>query len=69
MNINEKKSQGIEKYEDLIWEGKGIVDNLFHLLWKKDPILDSSNTITKIFLINIFILLFWSKKLIQKKKF
>lgn len=28
--------------EEKLWEGKGIVENIFHLLWTKDPIFGTS---------------------------
>jgi hypothetical protein len=39
MFFNPKTSQ---QSEEKLWEGKGIVENLFHLLWTKDPIFGTS---------------------------
>ena len=31
-----------QQSEEKLWEGKGIVENIFHLLWTKDPIFGTS---------------------------
>jgi len=39
--FSESKTKRFET-EEKIWEGKGIVENLFHLLWTKDPVFGTS---------------------------
>ena len=40
--FSESKTKKFEA-EEKMWEGKGIVENLFHLLWTKDPVFGTSN--------------------------
>lgn len=42
--FSESKTKKFET-EEKIWEGKGIVENLFHLLWTKDPVFGTSFSI------------------------